>query len=232
MSPTFLWVFCSLFLLTFVALIWAGIVQVRAARRVSIEVASILGFSREEKWTGDQLKPLAEFSLFRTNDRKWADNPMEGARDGLQILFMNFSLQAGKAARSQQVIAFRDPRPGLPDFLLQPENLGRKLVAVFVGRDINFEDSDSGVKFSKSYDLRGDDETTIRRAFGGPALEFLAERPGWWAEARNGRLVLWRPNWGPSFFGIRPAEDFVALLDEGIRLRRFLSESLGGSREN
>ena len=67
----------------------------------------------------------------------------------------------------------------------------RKLVAMMGWRDIEFE---SNPPFSKSYFLRGKDETAIRLLFRSEVLSYFGQNPRLWIEGEKDTLIYHRNN--------------------------------------
>jgi hypothetical protein len=88
----------------------------------------------------------------------------------------------------QTVYFIQSKKLGLPEILLQPEDLFQK-IAIFFGRqDINFE---AFPEFSRSYRLKGDPEL-VRDTFNANILNFFTVEKDWTMEGLNYYLIFYR----------------------------------------
>lgn len=90
----------------------------------------------------------------------------------------------------QTVYFIQSKKIGLPEILLQPENLFQKIAIFFGGQDINFT---SHPEFSKNYRLVGDSEL-VSAAFNYDILNFFTIEKDWTMEALNYYLLFYKKN--------------------------------------
>ena len=96
-----------------------------------------------------------------------------------------------------------------PRFELKPERLFDKLAVALGAQDIDFGENP---RFSKSYLLRGKDESAVRALFKPAVLRHLESRPGWSVEGGGGWFVLYQLD-----HCVEPP-DLAGFIDEARRL--------------
>ena len=77
---------------------------------------------------------------------------------------------------------------GLPEILLQPEDLFQKIAIFFGGQDINFT---SHPEFSRNYRLKGDPDL-VQNTFNQDVLNFFTVERDWTMEALNYYLLFYK----------------------------------------
>jgi hypothetical protein len=92
---------------------------------------------------------------------------------------------------NQTVASFQSAELNLPSFSLRPENIFHRLGQLFGYQDINFDEAPG---FSRSYLLRGNDETAIRGLFRPEMLSYFESNPGLSVEANRDCLIYYRPS--------------------------------------
>lgn len=152
--------------------------------------AQMMGFTFEEQ---ADITGVGDFPLFNHGRSSRLRNASRGELGGRAALIAEFSyvVSSGKSSHTvrQSVVVFMNQDTSLPDFELSPENVLHRLGQVFGYQDIDFESHET---FSKKYLLRGADEEAIRRVFSSEALGFFESQPGWSAQSRGGRLMVFR----------------------------------------
>jgi hypothetical protein len=118
---------------------------------------------------------------------------LEGPLERREASVFNFTIGAGKSARTQTVVTLGTPGRPIPAFLLTPESFVDKLAATMGGQDLDFDDD---AEFSKAFRLRGD-EAALRQLLG-PGVRSrvralaLSERvrvEGW-----GESISIWKPD--------------------------------------
>ncbi len=108
---------------------------------------------------------------------------------GQEVLLFTYEYEVGFAESAQwstqTVAAFRVEGRRLPHFTMKPQPFSSL-----------FRPSGSGLvshtRFSNSYLLQGDDEQAIRSMFEAPVLDFFSREAGWWVEAGDEWLVIYK----------------------------------------
>ena len=116
-------------------------------------------------------------------------NFLQGRRVTGEIVLADVRVGSGKQSYSQTVASFHLFERQLPAFELSPESWARKIAQAFGYKDINF---DSSPEFSKSYLLRGQDETAARELFRADLLHFFTGEKGWSVEGAGDWLCVYR----------------------------------------
>jgi hypothetical protein len=150
-----------------------------------------LGFSATQD--DNLLARMQVFSLFNKGHSRKMRNVMkaEGESTTLAIFDYQYTTGSGKHqhCHSQTVVSVESDSLCLPRFTLWPEGLLSKLGAMVGAQDIDF---DEHPEFSKSFVLKGDDESAIRDFLDIEKLEFFAERKGAYMETAADRFVYFR----------------------------------------
>ncbi len=187
-------------------------------------VALSLGMSFEDWRDIDPTKRFGPFQLFSIGDKKKVKNCMSGTIDGVDVTTFGYEYRDedpsgdGYSPRVRQtVVVLHSNSLSLPEFELRPRTIADKLTA-FVGRgkDIEF---DSHPDFSKSYFLRGNDESAIRQVFSRSVLAYFERHEGMSVEGRDERLLCYRAQPHDTDIGFRGArvkpDELKRYLDEG-----------------
>lgn len=139
------------------------------------QTASSLGFSFEENPTYDY--EALDLILFHTGRPEKLYNLMRGKKGflPLEIFDYNYTVGAGKHSLTyRQTVVLATLDKNLPEFTLGPEGFFHKVGELLGYNDIDF---DQHPTFSKSYLLRGDDETTIRTLFTPKVISYIEKIP-------------------------------------------------------
>jgi hypothetical protein len=174
------------------ALIVASIRGERRRNEAMARASETIGFAFAPKGHPGDLKALADLPLFGSGHSRKVRNLMTGRMGavGARLFDYQYTVGGGKHSHTwRQTVALIPAPPGLPDFVLAPENIFHKVGQRFGYQDIDFDHSP---EFSSRYLLRGADETAIRAAFSPDRLAFLAGQPGWTVESRGGYLGVYR----------------------------------------
>jgi hypothetical protein len=166
------------------------------------QLAAEMAFSFEP--SGDALLAvgLGRLPLFNRGHSRKTKNVLRKLVRGTEVIVLDhqYTIGHGKSRQThkQTVVVFHpSDRADLPDFEMRPKSLFHRIGALFGYQDINFE---SHPKFSKSYLLRGNDESAIRAAFTPAVLEFFEQHPDKWSvEAHSAWIVIVRGNAQRSF---------------------------------
>lgn len=86
---------------------------------------------------------------------------------------------------------YHSPGLNLPIFFMRPEQFGDGVLKFFKGDDINFDDYP---EFSKKYNLRGDDEASLRSFFKPELIESFQQEDGVCAQSTGDTLVYYKHN--------------------------------------
>jgi hypothetical protein len=187
------------------------------------ELAAELGWAYIEQVDFDAVPNLDRFELFARGRSKRLGNLLtssEGERRRM-VFDYKYVTGSGKSTQThrQTVLYATSDELALPTFSLRPENLLHRFAQLFGYQDIDFS---GRPEFSRRFLLRAEDEAGVRGAFREDVLRFFEERPGRWAAAIGGELLLWRPGKYAS------PQDAKALIEEGDALAlRFLGRADG-----
>lgn len=156
-------------------------------------VAAELGLPFHPKGDASLLERLKDFHLFSQGHSKKMRNLLYGEIEGGEVALFGYQYTTGGGNSSQthrqNVVYFSSPSLDLPRFALRPEHLFHKIGAVLGYEDIDF---DSHEHFSKSYLLKGDDETEIRNTFSDAILSYFENQTGTCTEAGGDQLIFYR----------------------------------------
>jgi len=156
-------------------------------------IASEIGLAFSATQDDNLLAGMQDFSLFNKGHSRKMRNVMkaEGETTTLAIFDYQYTTGGGQHqhCHSQTVISLESDSLNLPCFTLWPEGLLSKLGAMIGGQDIDFVEHP---EFSKSFVLKGDDESAIRDFLDVEKLDFLAERKGAYMETGSNRFVYFR----------------------------------------
>jgi len=159
-------------------------------RRKDLErVAQELGFHFQAEEHKLQLPDRAfdALPLFQRSSRR--SNFLRGRRATGEVFLADVRVGSGKQSYSQTVASFNLSERRLPAFELSPETWAHKIAQAFGYKDINFE---SSPEFSKTYLLRGPDETAVRELFRADLLHFFTGEKGWRVEGAGDWLCVYR----------------------------------------
>jgi hypothetical protein len=175
------------------------------------QAAEELRFAFVPKGDADTL--FSGFQLFSQGKRKRVLNLMQGVANRLEVRIFDYSYDVagrkGVDAPRQTVITFRSPDLNLPSFSLRPKNVLDKIATVLGHQDIAFADRPI---FTKTYLLRGTNESAVRELFDDRAASFYEEQPDLSAEGGGFELLFYRAN------TLVPPEQIRAFLEEGFRV--------------
>jgi len=162
-------------------------------RTASIETtAKMLGFTFSKDTVHTCSIASLPFKLFTTGHSKRIKNVIEQKGNDLSIAHFDYSYSIGtgknKTSHNQTVTVFQSHKLKLPSFFMGPESFFHRIGDVFGLKDIDFDDQP---EFSKSYLLKGNDETAIRSFFDLPLLRFFKNKPGLTIETNNNSLVVY-----------------------------------------
>jgi hypothetical protein len=159
-------------------------------------------FARVQAQRGLQQSELRRLTLFKDVEHPKASNVLAGQRGGGEVLVFDYSYHTPRRPTSssasysveQTVAAFRFRGRAFPAFEVSRRGMIAKIAAIAGAHGITF---DSHPKFSKHFQLRGDDETAVRMLFTPAAREFF-ERLGddfdQTIEGANECIVVYRGN--------------------------------------
>lgn len=182
-------------------------------------VAQRLGFSFYEQGQSDTLAKHKGFILFNNDESESIKNELSGYRDGLKVSVFGYKYSEttgtgedrSTSTYQQTVVSIEAKRTSFPTFQLSPENWFDRLGQKLFGNDIDFENHE---KFSKSYTLRGDDNTAIRELFSHEVIFYLESQTGLYIEAKDNVFIFYEPNKRCD------TEDIEALLDKAVEVFR------------
>lgn len=174
---------------------WLGWMQEKKRKEAIQAAALALGFSYSEEGSSEGLG----LPLFERGHGRRVRNALTGQTAGNPVTVMDYQYTIGSGKNSQthrQTVAiFPEAGGGLPAFELGPENFLHRIGQVFGYQDIDF---DEDPEFSKSFLLRGEDETAIRKLFGASVRAACGNFTEWNVQCRNGRVAVFRQNWRPD----------------------------------
>lgn len=177
------------------------------------ETANSMGLQFDEQSATHIVGELDSFRLFSQGHSRKFRNMIHGHANGVDMAIFEYRYTTGhgkhQTTHHQSVIYFRSPDLAAPKFELRPENFFHKIGQAFGYKDIDF---DSHPEFSKSYLLRGEDESDIRRYFTPDRLDYFETSKGQCVEADMDRMVFFRQG-----KRIKP-EQVNDLLKDGFRV--------------
>jgi hypothetical protein len=179
-----------------ILLVFAAVAAVRRADRKHGErfraAALTLGWS-DDGVDGGPPEEVTRLRLFQEGYARRFTAVLRGRVGRLDALLFEYRYTVGGGRHSkthkQTVMAIELPGAGLPEFQLRPEHSLHRLAGVFGYQDIDLQ---SFPRFSKSYLLRGPDESAIRSLFGDSIVHHLEANPGWSVEGSGSWLVVYR----------------------------------------
>ena len=145
-----------------------------------------------------QSKSTQRFGPFQLFSRRFEEkitNCLSETIDGVDVTTFGYEYTdpafedlAADATFRQPVVLFRSNELSLPEFELRPRTPMDK-VLFGKRKDIDF---DSRPDVSKSYFLRGNDESAIRHVFSSHVLDYFESHKGLSVEGKNERLLCYR----------------------------------------
>jgi hypothetical protein len=220
-------------ILLITVLVWtAGGILWRVWARERRRTRALARLSRELEMAFAPVVPeatlarLSHFPLFSRGTERRGKNGMEGERNGVGLLVMDytyaFAAEVGGDAYAvpyeQTVVVFPERVPNLPDFLLVPRGLFNKTLdqalGMVFGKPGDVDVSGDKDAFRKGYRVDGPDEVALRKLFDEKTRAFFAGNRGWYVEARGGQLLIYKA-------GVRtnPA-NLRARIDKSLEIRR------------
>ena len=178
-----------------VAVVSYVISNIRRKRRTEAfeRVASELGLTFSPQGNDYLVDDLGWCDLFSRGRDKKALNLMRGSNEGREIAVFDYQYVTGhgKSRRTvcSTVASLRSDGPPLPGFTLRPEGTWDKISSWFKSADIDF---DTHPKFSRSFVLRGENDSAVRTLFTPAVLEYFEQHPGISAEGSNDTLLFYR----------------------------------------
>ncbi len=187
----FSWIVLSVL---FVVVFFAGRYFYERKRSEALQAtARSLGLSFEKSSNIDIEQRFGSFNLFSEGRRKKIRNCISGKLDDADVMVFGYSYRVGTGKNSsthrQTVVCFKSRKITLPAFELRPEGLFHKIAGVFGYQDIDFS---SYPDFSKSYLLRGNDETSIRKVFSPMVISYFEKNKGLSVEVNGDTLICYR----------------------------------------
>jgi hypothetical protein len=162
---------------------------------------------------GDTETLFCGFQLLSQGKRKQVLNLMQGVANRLEVKIFDYSYDAagkkGVDAPRQTVINFRSPDLNLPSFSLRPKRALDKIGTLIGHGDIVFENRPI---FTRTYLLRGTNESAVRELFNGRVLSFYEEQRDLCTEGAGFELLFYRAN------HLVPPIQIRAFLEEGFRV--------------
>lgn len=154
-----------------------------------------LVFARNDKEYSQQLTKQPEFDLFRHGYGKHAFNFLRGQRYEMNINLFDYQYSTSGGQHQQihrQTVALINlDRPELVRFNLQPSGFFQKIAEKLGRKNIDFE---TRPEFSRRFNLRGSDESGIRRIFNDPLLALFEQQDKLSCEATEDKLLIYRHN--------------------------------------
>lgn len=186
-----------LFLIIAVFLCVMGIVMFldKRRRKAMIALAARHGLSHEDSDPTLLDQGFTSFPLFDQGFSRDYSNILKGNIDGIPLILFDYKYTTGGGKHSstfrQSVACYRLEGRSLAKFDLSPENIIQKIAAMFGYKDIDFGSNEG---FSKSYLLRGPEESQIRSLFSPKTLSYLESHTGWSVEGGGEWVTVFKPN--------------------------------------
>lgn len=176
-----------IFVAVFLAFIVGAYLLARRRQKGLERVAQEMGFSFDADGESAQSGDFHSLPLLSMNTG--LSNVMRGSMGTGEAVVLDCQIGSGKSSRTQTVACLRLAEKQFPGFEMQPENIFHKIGSVFGYKDIDFEGNE---EFSKSYLLRGEDETAIRMLFHPGRLTFFEQHKGWCVEGAGEWLAIYK----------------------------------------
>lgn len=172
----------------------------------------------EAQFLGDSsygdLQLLMDFSIYKKGKRHQIMNQIKKFDSDAYFSIFDFQYKKrGKSTRTVLQTAFfiNSKALGLPHFLMKPEIFFHRIGHHLGIQDIDFEEYP---KFSKQYQLQGDDEDYIRRAYNDKVLRLFTAEKGWTLEGINYYMLLYKKG------KLMSIEEIGKLIEKGVFLLR------------
>lgn len=157
------------------------------------QIAQDLGLPYFPKGDSSLQEGLSHFHLFSQGRSRKIRNMMHGESSGVQLAIFDYRYTVGGGNNSrtykQSVVYFQSPALSLPQFAVRPEGFFHKVGGAFGYQDIDFE---SHPEFSKTYLLRGENESAIRECFDDDLLTFFETQSKISVEGVGDQLMFYR----------------------------------------
>lgn len=169
-----------------------ALAQIRR-RRAMLEAAVTMGFSFVDSGNLELEEGLR--GLIDQNQSFSLSNVLLKEVAGAQFYVADLKISSHSSennSETRQTIAyFAASDLPFPEFTLRPQGRLLKVFSNLVwNTDINF---DAYPEFSEQYHLSGSNPDAIRQLFTHAVLEHLTSQPGWQIQARENRLLMFRP---------------------------------------
>jgi hypothetical protein len=171
----------------FVAFIVAAFFLARHRRKGLERVAQEMGFSFDAD--GEKLEPGGFHNLPLLARNTGLSNALRGSVRTGEAVVLDVETGSGKSSQTHTVACLKLAGKQFPGFEMRPENMFHKIGSVFGYKDIDFQENE---EFSKSYLLRGEDETAIRMLFHPGRLAFFEQHKGWCVEGAGEWLAIYK----------------------------------------
>ena len=158
----------------------------------------------------ERLKP---FHLFSKGWSRKIKNLMEGEANKVELAVFDYqyTTHGGQHPQThrQSLLFIHSPKLYLPDFSLRPENVFHKIGGSFGYKDIDFE---THPIFSKSYLLRGENESAIRGLFNNELLNSIQSQQKICIEGSGDQIIFYRHK-----SRVKP-EEVESFMEEGFQV--------------
>ena len=158
----------------------------------------------------ERLKP---FHLFSKGWSRKIKNLMEGEANKVELAIFDYqyTTHGGQHPQThrQSLLFIHSPKLYLPDFSLRPENVFHKIGGSFGYKDIDFE---THPIFSKSYLLRGENESAIRGLFNNELLNSIQSQQKICIEGSGDKIIFYRHK-----SRVKP-EEVESFMEEGFQV--------------
>lgn len=141
------------------------------------------------------IKLLKDFNIYaRWNNKQKIKHVIKLDDAFLETRLLVFDHYVTKHANNARVLEkqtayfIQSKKMGLPEILMQPEDLFQKIAIFFGGQDINFT---THPEFSRNYRLKGDPDL-IDNTFNHDVLNFFTVERDWTMEALNYYLLFYK----------------------------------------
>ncbi len=184
-----------LIIAVFLCIMGIAVLLDKRRRKALIALAGRYGLSHEDSDPTLLDQSFTSFPLFDQGYSRDYTNIMKGNIDNLPVVLFDYKYTVGGGKSSstyrQTVACYRLEESSLPKFDLSPENVVHKIASMFGYQDIDFSSHEG---FSKSYLLRGPEETPIRSLFSHETLSYLESHTGWSVEGGGEWVAVFKPN--------------------------------------
>ena len=160
---------------------------------------------------------LKGFGYFKTLEVDTVQNKAEGFVNNQKLEFLDMEFHRGEFIAKESLrasILVIQGFKGMPNFILDKENLFDKIAAAAGFKDINFSEH---LDFSNRFHLTGKNEGLVKRFFVKELILFFEQNPPFHIESHKGNLIIFEKERLSSLSEIKLMVSFAIRLTEIIQ---------------